>query len=94
MLNFDSLRTVTTSAQQQIKEFAFTMLVKDVQWIRTNLIPTLQSGNSGPVIEQEVYNGLSNAQRLSRFFASNGVAPESTTSDEASTRIIYLGEFK
>jgi len=79
MLN---LRTVTTAARQQIKEFAFTMLIKDVQWVRTNLIPTLQAGNSRTVIEHEVYNGLSNAQRLKRFFAANGVAPESATVQE------------
>jgi len=76
MLN---LRTVTSSTQQQIKEFAFTMLVKDVQWIRTNLIASYINGTG----VREVYNGLSNEQRLSRFFASNGVVPTSTTDGEA-----------
>jgi hypothetical protein len=62
LLNITVSHNAGTTA---LKEFQFTMLVKGLSWIRTNLVWTRDS-RSGQNRYGRQYNGLSNLQRLNQ----------------------------
>ena len=65
MLN---IATSQTAADQLIKSFQFTVLVKGFNWVRTNLVPQLKqlSDGSNKIRLIEEFNGLSNVHRLNK----------------------------
>jgi len=70
MLN---IQTAQTAADQLIKTFQFTVLVKGIYWMRTNLVPRLKGipGNEKVIMDRE-YNSLVNVNRLKPFELTTG----------------------
>lgn len=63
MLN---ITTAQTAADQLIKTFQFTVLVKGLYWARTNLVPTQKNLFSNRLVMEERFNGLDNTHRLNK----------------------------
>lgn len=81
------IQTSQTAADQLIKNFQFTVLVKGFYWIRTNLLPTLKEfPKSNRIILEQEYNGLSNLHRLRKENLTDIIAhpvnPTNTNSEK------------
>jgi hypothetical protein len=57
-----SIMTSSDAQNELIKSFEFSVLVRNVKWIRTNLIK-VKSGNGDDIRYQEELNGLTNQYR-------------------------------
>jgi len=67
------ISTQHSAADQQIKNFTFTVLVRGSFWIRNNLISTKNESGKKARLGEQSFNGLTNLYRLDRYSSSGEV---------------------
>jgi len=67
------IQTQHTAADQLIKNFTFTVLVRGSFWIRNNVVSLSDFGYETDAQRETVFNGLSNLYRLRRYQATGDI---------------------